>query len=48
MEPGDGRASVSVIEVGAIEADRRLESIRAAGSVGETPFHLSEKCRRYL
>ena len=40
VELGDGRASVSVVEVGADEAKQHLESIQVAGSVLETPIHL--------
>ena len=40
MELSDGRASVSVVEVGANEAEQHLGSIRATGAVEETPFHL--------
>ena len=43
MELDVGRASGSVVEVGANEAEQHLEIIRGAGSVEETPFHLSEK-----
>ena len=43
MELSDGRASVSVVEVGANEAEQHLGSIRATGAVEETPFHLPEK-----
>ena len=43
MELGDGRASVSVVEVGAGGAKQHLQYIRAGGSVLETPFHLSKK-----
>ena len=43
MELDVGRASGSVVEVGANEAEQHLEIIRATGAVEETPFHLSEK-----
>ena len=43
MELDDGRASVSMVEMGANKAEQHLESIPAAVAAEETPFHLSKK-----